>query len=135
MLRTCENYAAEHNLKFSTNDNPAKCKTKCIAFQLHEQPLSNVELCGVPLPWVEGGLHLGNTLSNKVNGMGQDIRKKRAAFISKNNELNQEFCSVTPLPRFLSTSSTISTSLEVQHGIYSAKMQKCWRILGILQSE
>ena len=92
MLRTCENYAAEHNLKFSTNDNPAKCKTKCIAFQLHEQPFSNnVELCGVPLPWVEGGLHLGNTLSNKVNGMGQDIRKKRAAFISKNNELNQEF--------------------------------------------
>ena len=91
MLITCENYAAEHNLKFSTNDDPAKCKTKCIAFQMHEKPLSNVELGGVPLPWVEGGLHLGNTLSNKVNGMGQDIRKKRAAFISKNNELNQEF--------------------------------------------
>ena len=91
MLHTCENYAAEHNLKFSTNENPVKCKTKCLAFMKQDLPLGNVELGGVPLPWVEGGLHLGNNLSNKINGMRQDIRIKRARFINKNNELNQEF--------------------------------------------
>ena len=48
-------------------------------------PLGNVELGGVPLPWVEGGLHLGNNLSNKINGMGQDIRIKRARFINCQN--------------------------------------------------
>ena len=32
MLRVCEGYALEHNLKFSTNVNPAKSKTKCMAF-------------------------------------------------------------------------------------------------------
>ena len=91
MLETCEQYAAEHNLKFSTNENPAKCKTKCIAFEKQDQPLSSVQLCGVPLPWVDGGLHLGNNISNKTSGMGHDIKIKRAQFINKNNELNQEF--------------------------------------------
>ena len=91
MLETCENYALEHNLKFSTDANPVKCKTKCIAFMKQEHPLSCVQLCGVPLPWVDGGLHLGNNISNKTRGMGQDIKIKRAQFINKNNELNQEF--------------------------------------------
>ena len=91
MLETCEQYAAEHNLKFSTNENPVKCKTKCIAFEKQERPLSSVQLCGVPLPWVDGGLHLGNNISNKTSGMGHDIKIKRAQFINKNNELNQEF--------------------------------------------
>ena len=91
MLKVCEQYAAEHNLKFSTNENPVKCKTKCIAFQKQDHPRRSVELCGVPLPWVDGGLHLGNNLSNQTNIMGQDIKIKRAQFINKNNELNQEF--------------------------------------------
>ena len=32
MLKICEKYANEHNLRFSTDPNPVKCKTKCIAF-------------------------------------------------------------------------------------------------------
>ena len=32
MLRTCQEYAESHNLKFSTGPNPVKCKTKCMAF-------------------------------------------------------------------------------------------------------
>jgi hypothetical protein len=31
MLQTCEIYARDHNLQFSTNINPAKSKTKCLA--------------------------------------------------------------------------------------------------------
>ena len=30
MLKICEQYASEHNLQFSTNPDPVKCKTKCI---------------------------------------------------------------------------------------------------------
>ena len=91
MVKVCEEYASEHNLKFSIDANPVKCKTKCIAFLNKEKNLGAVELGGVPLPWVDGGLHLGNHLSNKVNGMVQDLKVKRANFISKNIDLNQEF--------------------------------------------
>jgi hypothetical protein len=91
MLKTCELFAEEHNLKFSTHANPIKCKTKCIAFLHRERDLGAVELCGVPLPWVSGGVHLGNHISNKYDGMRQDIKVKRANFINKNIELNQEF--------------------------------------------
>ena len=50
-----------------------------------------IELCGDPLPWVPGGIHLGNNISTKMEGMRQDIKIKRAAFIQKNIDLNQEF--------------------------------------------
>ena len=36
MLNTCADYAFEHNLTFSKNDNPKKSKTKCTAF-LHKK--------------------------------------------------------------------------------------------------
>ena len=91
MVKTCEAYAGEHNLKFSTNVDPVKCKTKCIVFLRKERALGAVELGGVHLPWVDGGLHLGNTLDNSSVGMGKDIKVKRASFINKNIELNQEF--------------------------------------------
>ena len=48
-------------------------------------------LCGNPLPWVAQGKHLGNTIENKINGMKLDISCKRANYISKNNEIIQEF--------------------------------------------
>ena len=91
MLKTCELFAAEHNLQFSTNIDPAKCKTKCIAFLFKERNLGELDLCGDPLRWVGGGLHLGNHLNNRVEGMRQDVKVKRATFINKNIELNQEF--------------------------------------------
>ena len=56
-----------------------------------ERELGSVELGGVPLPWVDGGLHLGNHIKNSCNGMSHDIKVKRACFINKNIELNQEF--------------------------------------------
>ena len=99
MLETCQNYAMEHGLKFSTNVNPTKCKTKCIAFLFRDKILEPAVLCGDPLPWVQGGVHLGNHIKNTSDGMGQDIRVKRANFISKNIELNQEFDFSHPLTK------------------------------------
>ena len=48
-------------------------------------------LCGNPLPWVDSGKHLGNYIETKSRGMKMDISVKRAQFISKNNEILQEF--------------------------------------------
>ena len=36
MLNTCTDYASAHNLTFSTNEDPKKSKTKCMAF-LHKK--------------------------------------------------------------------------------------------------
>ena len=43
------------------------------------------------LPWVENAKHLGIFFQNKIEGMRQDIRVKRAKFIDRNNDLNQEY--------------------------------------------
>ena len=99
MLNICEEYAGSHNLKFSTDPDPRKCKTKCMAFVQTERPLPQVRLCGNPLPWVTHGKHLGNTIENKMNGMKMDIRTKRANYIEKNNEIIKEFSYAHPRTR------------------------------------
>ena len=99
MLNICEKYAGSHNLKFSSNPDPAKCKTKCMAFVQRERPLPQLRLCGNPLPWVTHGKHLGNTIENKMNGMKMDIRTKRANYIEKNNEIIKEFSYAHPRTR------------------------------------
>ena len=91
MLSICEEFAIEHNLRFSTDSNPSKCKTKCIAFSTKRTILPELILCGNPLPWVDQIKHLGTTLSNNGCLTDQDVRIKRAQFINKNMELRQEF--------------------------------------------
>ena len=68
MLKVCETYARDHNLKFSIDRNPINSKTKCLSFQQKPQPLSQMTLCGNTLPWVSSGKHLGIHLENKING-------------------------------------------------------------------
>jgi hypothetical protein len=98
MLLTCQEYAESHNLKFSTDPDPAKCKTKCMAFfhPRKSRELPRLELCGTELPWVSSIKHLGNTVTDQYNGMRQDIKK----YIEKNNELYQEFFFSHPKTRF-----------------------------------
>ena len=100
MLDTCEEYAQEHNLKFSTNVIPAKSKTKCLAFLKNQRVIKPVTLCGDNLPWVVKGKHLGNIVENKSDGMKKDLLVKRAQYIQKNNELNQEFFFTHPDTKF-----------------------------------
>ena len=135
MLKICELLIAEHNLQFSTNIDPAKCKTKCIAFLFKERNLGELDLCGDPLPWVGGGLHLGNHLNNRVEGMRQDVKVKRATFINKNIELNQEFWSSHPLTKVKMNLIFTSTLQAVRSGIYFPRKQLCWRTLGTRQSK
>ena len=58
MLDTCEEYAEKHNLRFSTDPDPIKCKTKCLAFISKKRELQNMMLCGHP----SHGLTIASTL-------------------------------------------------------------------------
>ena len=92
MINNSANFMASHNLTFSTNSDPRKCKTKCMAFLGKEQELRKLQLCGNELPWVERGKHLGISLNNKLGKtLSSDIMEKRARYIQVNNELMQEF--------------------------------------------
>ena len=70
MLSTCEMYAQEHNLQFSTNINPIKSKTKCMAFVKQKGlVLKEMVLCNNKLPWVNNIKHLGSVLTNGSNNV------------------------------------------------------------------
>ena len=91
MLLTCEEYAQSHNLKFSPDPRPDKCKTKCLAFLKKNRDLPSLKLHGINLPWGKKFKHLENTIKDKSDGMTLDAKQKKAKYISKNNELIQEF--------------------------------------------
>ena len=91
MLTTCENYAKCHNLKFSTDPDPVKCKTKLMAFMKRPRQLPNLILCGVSLPWVNKIKHLGNIITNTMDGYQMDTKVKLAKYVDRCNSLNQEF--------------------------------------------
>ena len=48
------------------------------------------------LPRVNSLKHLGTTLTDAVDDMGQNILEKRAQYIAENNELAQEFHNAHP---------------------------------------
>lgn len=99
MLLTCEKYAMEHNLQFSTNFIPSKSKTKCMAYVKKKRELKNIVLCGNKLPWVDNIKHLGSVISNDLDTMKNDTLQKRAAYINRNNEILQEFHYAHPISK------------------------------------
>ena len=93
MVRICEGYAKDMRLKFSTNVDPVKSKTKCLVFSKVKNlkdKLAPIILNGNPLPWVDRVKHLGNMLESD-NSMKTDCLAKRGKFIGKVNSLLQEF--------------------------------------------
>ena len=100
MIDTCKEYADMHNLKFSTNPDPAKSKTKCLAFIKKNRNLEKLKLGDDSLPWVTNGKHLGNNVENVINGLKKDMMIKRATYINRNNELSQEFFFAHPETKF-----------------------------------
>ena len=100
MLKTCEVYANQHNLQFSTNENPKKCKTKCMSFLRSPRNIEKLKLNGKDLPWVKSGVHLGNTIEDQIDGMKQDTKIKRAMYIQRNNEIEQELYFAHPSTKF-----------------------------------
>ena len=91
MLQIAESFANTHGLKFSTDPDPKKSKTKCISWLISPRDLPRMKLCGNSLPWVNEILHLGNTITNNSNCLEDDMKRKNARYVSKNIEINQEF--------------------------------------------
>ena len=121
MLKTCQDYAEDHNLRFSTDLNPSKCKTKTMAFLKSQRNLPSLILCGNPLPWTDKCKHLGTTLTNKIDGCEEDMKVKNAMYIEKNIELNQEF--------FFTHPSTKLTMNRIYNSHYSGS--PLWNLFGI----
>ena len=79
MVDICQRFASSHNLKFGTNSDPIKSKTKCILFTKKNLPTNVVKpisLDGNELPWVHDVKHLGHSLE-RDNSMKMDLTKKR----------------------------------------------------------
>ena len=96
MVNTCASFMQQKSLKFSTNEDPSKSKTKCIIFS--PKPIgiiAPIKLNDNDLPWVDEVKHLGNILESN-NSMKKDIMSKRGKFIGKLNSLSQEFFNVSP---------------------------------------
>ena len=92
MVTICEKFAKAKHLKFSTNVDPKKSKTKCIVFAPRKKDRLNVApiiLNNDPLPWVEEVKHLGNILQSE-NTMKHDVAVKCGRFIGKVNSLLQD---------------------------------------------
>ena len=93
MLMVVERYGQSHNLKFSTDVDPKKSKTKCIFFgaaPLRRQVLPPpLKMYGKELPWVESALHLGHMLHQSLS-MEHDVKIRRAGFIAKSVEVREQ---------------------------------------------
>ena len=89
MLKECELFGRKHNLKFSTNEDEKKSKTKCILFTILPKP-TKIILDGKPLPWVNELNNLENMLENN-NSMNIDCHNKKCKLIGKTHSLLQEF--------------------------------------------
>jgi hypothetical protein len=92
MINITEDFSTSHGLQFSTDVNPAKSKTKCIAWLQEPRPLARLILSGNELPWVDSLKHLGITISNNMHDFcDKDRGIKNAKYVAKNIEINQEF--------------------------------------------
>ena len=84
MLKTCKLFAEKNNIKFSTNKDQRKSKTKVIHVvgprgSALSKP-AHLVLSGRPVPWVERADHLGHAL-HEDGTMSQDCKEMRAQFI------------------------------------------------------
>ena len=98
MINMCSVFMKKKKLKFSTDVDPVKSKTKCVIFSKKEKDRLNVapvKLNGDDLPWVAEVKHLGNLLECN-NSMKRDLTVKRGKFIGKLNSLSQEFYFASP---------------------------------------
>ena len=130
MVDICQTFADKSNLKFSTNPDTVKSKTKCIVFSPkanERRGLSPINLGGISLPWVGDLKHLGNTVQSD-NSMVIDITVKRAQFIGKIHSLNQEFHFCHPdVVMHLYNIYTCSFYSSSLYDLYCAKLDQLYK--------
>lgn len=95
--------------------------------------LRKLKLNGKELPWVTSVKHLGSTITNNVDcTMNQDLMEKRAIYVSRNNELVQEFFFAYPetkiwINNVYNTSFYSSPLWNIYSKDYS-KLEKSWNV-------
>ena len=132
MINTCTEYAKTHNLTFSTDPNPIRCKTKCLASLKKDKELRKLCLNEMELPWVTASKHLGCTIEQNVHNMKKDLMEKRAIYINRANELVQEFHFAHPLTKVkinnIFNSYFYGSSLWDMFGEEATRLQNTWNI-------
>ena len=98
MIHTCSTYAKNHNLSFSTHNNPRKSKTKCKALWKKKPNLKKLALDDKKLPMVNIVKHFGTTLTDVLDDISQDILEESAQYIAKNKFVGLIFLSL-PITR------------------------------------
>ena len=99
MLKVCEDFALRNNLRYSSDPNPVKSKSKCIfmsgksSTDSYPAPLV---LNGQTLPWVKTAAHLGHQLSQECD-MESDAKAKRMDFIEKSTDIREGFSFAHPV--------------------------------------
>ena len=94
IISICVKYFNEHGIKISTNINIRKSKTKCVAFNVKDEP-SLIYLYGRPLPWVPAYKHLGHFV-HCDGSMDHDLLQRRGEFIGSLHSLRQEIGNQNP---------------------------------------
>ena len=94
MVNLCAKHAKDNDLIFSTDQDPKKSKTMCIAFHCsNRNQLAPIKLNGDNLPWVSRAKHIGNVL-HEDGSTGHDLEFKKGMFIQTAMDINQEFFSL-----------------------------------------
>ena len=115
MVKTCEEFAIDNNLVFSTHQVPQKCKTKCVAFTKKQECLNKILLNDKELPWVNNVKHLGCNVTTNIHGLPKDIMEKRGQYINRANELDQEF-------HFADTSTRVKINKMFNTSYYGSQL-------------
>ena len=96
MVDICIKYINKRNLKFGTDPNPQKSKTKCLIFSMKKvMSPKAIKLNENYLPWFSQVKHLGCTIEAQ-NCLNMDMVMKKYAFNNKVYSLLQEFHYATP---------------------------------------
>ena len=103
-----------------------------MAFLIKDRELRNLKLGEHELPWWDFGKQLGNKVDNSKNWMTKDLCEKRARYISRNNELCQEFYFAHPETLFnineIYNSHFTGSSLWNLFGDEARKLEKTWNV-------
>ena len=108
MLGICESFAARSNIRFSTDADPSKTKSKAIyvigkgASKSKSKKPNPLLLCGKELPWVNRAVHLGIALTEQGDLL-QDCKEKRAQFINKSAQIRETFEFAHAMEKVLAT--------------------------------
>ena len=97
-----------------------------------DREIKRITLGDKQLPWVKSAKHLGCKLTNKAGDLSTDLMEKRAVFINKTNELNQEFYFAHALTKVeinsIFNSSFYGSNLWNLFGKEASRLEKSWNV-------